>query len=251
MIKNGKWKMLSGKRFTCFAAAGALMLAMVASAQASIITEPAGLSDGDQYRLLFVTSTTTNAANTTAEYYNNFVNNLAQSVPELAALGVTWTAVANLNGIDPQTNTGTIPGGPDDATPTYRLDGVMFASSYTAFWGGTNARGGTTVLINELGQATVGRVWTGMGEAMSIPNWSAGGYVGNGGAGGSTGAGASDSDWYTFGFHGMNNGDTMNHLYAISDVITVGTAFVIPTPAALPAGLALMGLIAMRRRRTA
>jgi hypothetical protein len=223
------------------AVAAVAALVAVQTASAAIITQPTGLAVGAQYRLVFVTSTTTTATDTTAAYYNNFVSTLANSVPALAALGTTWSVLGNLNGADPQVNTGTTPPG---AIATYRLDGTAFATSYDDLWDAP----AVPVLYNEKGEAMnaggvgAGRVWTGMGEAMSVPNWNAGSYIGNGGAGGSTGAGSTDSAWYTYGFHGMAN-TTENHLYAMSGVITV-----IPEPATFgmigAAGIAML----LRRR---
>ncbi len=228
----------------------ALVLTGGRVASAAIVTEPAGLNPGDQYRLIFVTSTTTTATDTSAAYYNTFVDNLAQSVPELASLGVTWKVLGNLNGADPQVNTGTTG---SDAIPTYRLDGTVFATSYPDLWDAPSV----PVLYNELGQQVintsnspqvVGRVWTGMGEALSVPNWSAGGYIGNGGAGGSTGAGRPDNAYYTYGWYSLANTQEQ-HLYAMSDVITVQQ---IPEPSALALlALGLLGLafVAWRRRK--
>lgn len=227
--------------------ATALVLTGGQVASAAIVTEPAGLNPGDQYRLIFVTSTTTAATDTSAAYYNTFVDNLAQSVPELASLGVTWKVLGNLNGADPQVNTGTTGAA---AIPTYRLDGTVFATSYPDLWDAPSV----PVLYNELGLQVinspqeVGRVWTGMGEALSVPNWSAGGYIGNGGAGGNTGAGRADNAWYTYGWYGLSNTQEQ-HLYAMSDVITVVQ---IPEPSALAllgAGLLGLALVAWRRRK--
>jgi hypothetical protein len=193
-----------------------------------------------------VTSTTTTATDTTAAYYNNFVNNLAQSVPALASLGVTWTVLGNLNGIDPQTNTGT---GGVAAIPTYRLDGTTFATSYTDLWDAPSV----PVLYNEKGEQVinspqeVGRVWTGMGEASSIPQWNAGSYIGNGGAGGNTGAARPDAVWYTYGWYPVAN-TKEEHLYAMSGVITFSA---IPEPSSFLALGCLVGsgLLLRNRRR--
>lgn len=219
------------------------LAAFSASAQAAIVTVPTGLGPGAQYRLVFVTSTTTTATDTTAAYYNNFVNNLAQSVPELQALGVMWTVMGNLNGANPWQNTGTEG---SDVIPIYRMDDTVFAANYTAL----KAAPTVSVSLNELGipvinsPQEVGRVWTGMGEASSIPQISS--YIGSGGAGGNTQAARPDNLWYTWGWYGVAN-TTQQHLYAMSGVITVAA---IPEPsAALLGGLGMLCLL--RRRRSA
>ncbi len=218
----------------------ASLVGIAASAQAAITTLPTGLNPGDKYRLVFVTSTTTTATDTTAAYYNNFVNSLAQSVPQLQALGVTWTVMGNLNGANTWQNTGTEG---DDAIPIYRLDDQIFAANYTAL----KAAPTVPVSINELGIAVinnpqeVGRVWTGMGESMSVPVMSS--YIGSGGAGGNTQAGRPDNTWYTWGWYSLSN-TTEQHLYAMSGVITVAA---IPEPSS--ALLGSLGMLALLRRR--
>jgi hypothetical protein len=216
-------------RFMKSAVAAVAALVAVQTASAAIITVPEGLGVGDSYRLIFVTSTTTTATESSAAYYNNFVNSLAQSVPELAALGTTWTVAGNLVGINTWQNTGTTG---DDAIPIYRLNGSVFAANYTALKGAPTV----PVSYNELGVATVARVWTGMSEAMSVPGMSS--PIGNGG---SVEAGSSDNAWYTWGFHGMDP-NTENRLYAMSGVITV-----IPEPATF--GMLGAAAIAMLLRR--
>jgi hypothetical protein len=200
------------------------VLTMVAAStvKADLVPVPTGLNPGDQYRLIFTTSTTTDASDSTAAYYNNFVDNLANSVTELQALGVTWKAAANLNGADPRVNTGTTG---SDAIPTYRTDGVLFAASYTALW---EQKATQRLLVDENANAVPNspqaHAWTGIYiEAGGVPSWRASDYLGNGST--STYRGAPDDLTYFWG-RWTDSTTTQNHLYALSDVITV-----IPEPA--------------------
>jgi len=194
--------------------AGALLLAVgfatSVPTHADITTVPTGLIPGDSYRLIFVTSTTTQATESSASYYNNFVHNLAVSVPELAALDTTWTVAGNLNGIGPWENTGTE--GNDDI-PIYRLDGQVFAANYTAFKGAPTV----AVAINEIGEATGGAVWTGMRETMSVPSFNASEYIGNGS---NTHRGLAGNAWNTWG-SSASDPTSEFRLYAMSGVLTV------------------------------
>ena len=53
------------------------LLGATMAAQGAVTTVPTGLNIGDQYRLVFVTSTTRDAASTDISVYNTFVNDLA------------------------------------------------------------------------------------------------------------------------------------------------------------------------------
>ena len=200
---------------------GALVVAAGQQASGAIVTQPTG-ETGD-YRLIFVTSTTTQATESSAEYYNDFVYDLAVSVPELAALNTTWTVAGNLNGIGPWENTGTEG---DDDIPIYRLDDQVFAADYTALKGAPTI----PVAITETGEVASGGVWTGMGETMSVPTYSSTTYIGYGG---SVGRAQPNYTWYTWGQY-TEDPETENHLYAMSGVI--------PEPAT--GGLLLLGATA-------
>ncbi|MBI1923977.1 hypothetical protein HYR99_06980 [Candidatus Poribacteria bacterium] len=68
------------------------------------ITVPTSLTPGAQYRLAFVTSTTRDALSSNIADYNTFVSNAANAVPELAALGTTWRAIASTLTSDARTD---------------------------------------------------------------------------------------------------------------------------------------------------
>jgi hypothetical protein len=133
-------------------------------AEAGIVTVPSGLNSGDHYRLMFVTSTTTAATSSSIAYYNQFVADAANSVQGLAALGITWTAIASTDTTDAIANIGA-----DSGVPIYGLDGWIIASDATT--AGPNTLFATTTnlfsvlfndpIITEQGTFYGSRVWTG------------------------------------------------------------------------------------------
>jgi hypothetical protein len=102
------------------------------------ITVPSGLSHGEQYRLVFVTSTTTTATLSDIGYYNPFVASVANSAPQLALLGTTWSAIASTPTVAAQDNTNTTPDN-GSGLPIYNPKGELFAASNQALWGTTNS----------------------------------------------------------------------------------------------------------------
>jgi hypothetical protein len=83
----------------------------LSSAQASPITAPTGLNDGDTYRVAFVTSTTRDALSQNIADYNAFVTAVANTQAELFDLGTTWTAITSTSTVGARDNTNTVPGG--------------------------------------------------------------------------------------------------------------------------------------------
>ena len=119
---------------------------------------PSGLNPGDKYRLVFVTSTTTDATSPDINYYNSFVTNVADAVPELLALHATWTAIGSTSAVSAATNIGATTSG------IYRLDGLEVATGTAALF----ATGTPTFVpllnppsINQLGDLEEEYVWTG------------------------------------------------------------------------------------------
>ena len=113
---------------------GAVIVAPT-GASAAIVTTPVGLSPGDQYRLAFVTTTLRDATSSNIADYNDFVTLAANSEPDLADLGATWTAIASTETIDARDNTGTNPFFTGE--PIYLLDGTKIADNYADLWDGT------------------------------------------------------------------------------------------------------------------
>ena len=108
------------------------------ASSAAPITVPTDLIPGQKYRLAFVTSTTRDATSSAILDYNNFVAAVAAGVPELAALGTTWTAIGSTDSIDARDNTSTNPS-VSTGVPIYRLDDTRIADHNADFWDGAIA----------------------------------------------------------------------------------------------------------------
>jgi PEP-CTERM motif len=144
------------------------------------ITVAPGLPAGDQYRLAFVTSTSTNAMSSNIAYYNAFVTNAADLDPALESLGTTWTAIASTSTVAARDNTNTSPS--SVGLPIYNLAGQLVATSNADLWGGSIA---SAIAYDEHGVPPIPgytEVWTGTGSTgapddpadplgTSIPVW--------------------------------------------------------------------------------
>jgi hypothetical protein len=137
-------------------------MAMTANtALAAPITIPTGLNPGDQYRLVFVTTTTiASFGNTDIATYNAFVTGVANGVTELSDLSTTWSAIGSTSTVDARDNTGTNPG-VEAGARIYLLNDTKLADNNAQFWGGSIALPmNITATGDVLANADV-RVWTG------------------------------------------------------------------------------------------
>lgn len=232
------------KKFITGLIGGIATSLFITGAQAAPITTPVGLSSGEQYRLVFVTSTTTNATSSDINYYNDFVNDLAGLNPILAALGTTWTAIASTAAVNARDNTATHPTTNGAGAPIYLLDGsTKIADTNADLWDSTidapiNFHEGGT-----LPTAGFVRVWSGTTQT--------GGSVTNRRLGEATTAfsGRSDLSSSVLIRSGVPDLTQEHYLYALSGILTVSA---IPAPG-IPAifGLGFAGLILVRRNRSA
>ncbi len=218
---------------------GLLVLAVVGiatRADAGIITVPPGLSPGDQYRLVFVTSGTTNATSSDISTYNTFVTDAADAVPALDALGATWKVIgstATVNAIDNIMQ--------DPGIPIYSLEGQKVADDATT---NTNGLFGgsllTPILYNEHGEIN--------NDSEVFTGTSADGTAVSGLALGSlfVERGASDAGTSAWVQNGTKTRTAEHPLYAISSEITA-----VPEPSTI--GLVILGgaslLFLMRRKQ--
>ncbi len=97
----------------------------------SVVTVPAGLIPGDQYRLMFLSNEGATAGASDIAYYNNIVTAGANSVPALAALNTTWSALMSTPNSNARDTTDTNPGTSTGA-PIYNLSGCQVSQNIVA-----------------------------------------------------------------------------------------------------------------------
>ena len=121
---------------------------------------PSGISAGQSFRLLFVTSTKTTATSTSISTYNSFVQARAATNTHLSGFSSQFRAVGSTAATDARDNTATTYTNSDKGVPIYWLGGAKVADDYADFYDGSWDSGATK---NESGASTSGAVvtWTG------------------------------------------------------------------------------------------
>jgi hypothetical protein len=228
----------------------ALMLAFVGvtpcRADSIIDVVPPGLSPGDQYRLVFLTSGGINGTSSDIGTYNAFVNTFVDSTPSLEALGATWGAIAT-------TVNEAIYDTIDRAAgvPIYNLAGQEVAEDATQGAGGLFSGSIMNPIdVTDTGETvTDGIVWTGSTAYGGNNPSDALGTTAYGGAEiyvGYAGPTYLEGDWLSAYLYGSSAELSM---YAISSVLTVPASA--PEPSTI--GFSLIGLsllcATVRRRR--
>ena len=128
----------------CLVVAAATLLALPAGVSAQAQNEvrstwaltPSGLSDGDKFRLIFITSTgrTGNATSSDIEVYNTFVQDQAAAGHmQIRPYSSQFRVVGSTAAIDARDNTGTTGTG----VPIYWLNGRKVANNYADFYDGS------------------------------------------------------------------------------------------------------------------
>ena len=107
------------------------------------IRQPDSLEPGDQYRLAFVTTTSTTAESSDIETYNAFVQATADAAP-LGDWGLEWKAIASTETVSARDNTNTDFGIDDEGLPIFLLDGTELVPDYSSLW-----NTGTDVLFRQ------------------------------------------------------------------------------------------------------
>jgi hypothetical protein len=218
-----------------------------ATALAVPITVPTSLAPGDQYRLAFVTHLSfIDATSDQIANYNSFVQGVANSVAELAALGTTWKAIGSTSSVDARDNTGTNPANPSHASvPIFLLNDTKLVDDNADLWDGSLDRPlRVTEQMLELGLGSW--VWTGtFRDGSGLVNLT----LGSSPKSGIALANEADQRW-------VESGSLLSsyqyRVYALSDTLVKGAA-PIPEPSTLILfGLGFLGLagyVCRRKRR--
>jgi hypothetical protein len=204
------------------------------------IQTPAGLSPGDEFRIVFVTDGTTAATSPNISTYNSFVNSQADGAIYNGTV-VSWSAIASTNTTSAISNIGTF------NVPVYLSNGTLVSTSDGAngLWSSIGPTGGiTTDLLGNPEDREY--VFTGTGTdgfATGSPLGNLTGntaQIGNGGVPGPT--------WIDNGLVYSLTGSLQ--MYGISEELTVPYAS--PEPGTLTIVLVTMGVAVgctLRRRR--
>ena len=197
------------------------------------------------YRLVFVTSGTTLASSSNIGYYNNFVTNAANAVPDLAKLNATWTVIGSTGTTNAITNIGASLA----TVGIYDLTGTLVANGTSGLFSGSLL---APIDTTELGQTAPvldpnfpGYVWTG-----STENGRKGADPLGTGSSGNIGLDtATSSQWIYYGYlSGQAESTVPLPVYAISSEINT-----VPEPGTT--GLTVLGgtilLLAGRRKAQA
>ena len=92
---------------------------------------PSGLSHGDEFRLLFVSSTGRNASSDSIATYNTWIQNRAAAGhTDIQDYSSTFTAVGSTAAVDARDNTHTTYTSSDKGVPIYWLNGNKVADHY-------------------------------------------------------------------------------------------------------------------------
>jgi hypothetical protein len=219
---------------------------VASAAHANVTYGPPGLAAGDTYQLIFVTDDTILGNDSNIADYNSFVTTEANTVPGLAALNTTWTALLSTANVNVLANTGL--SSSDTTTLFYNTQGQLIAtgvvngdSGLFDDGDGFNAHGAAIFDPNGISPAQT-EAWTGLQGGSDTADFFA---VGDRSAvaGSSTtvtNAWASDDAFST-------GTGTAFAVYAISGILTVSSA---PEPSTLLTGGLSMALLlfAFRRR---
>ena len=128
---------------------------------------PSGLSGGDSFRLLFVSSTKRDASSSDIAVYNSFVQaRAAAGHAALASHSSAFRAVASTAAVDARDNTSTTGTG----VPVYWVSGQKVADDYADFydasWDSCAARdeSGGSVALPNLDASLASAIWTGTND---------------------------------------------------------------------------------------
>lgn len=210
---------------------------------------------GDQYRLTFFTSGTSNATSSDISTYNAWVQGLADASTAYdigAADGATWKVIGSTSAVDARDNTATNPN-VETGHAVFLLDGsTVVANDYADLWDGDVQH---IIDLTEEGNVETHWPFTGTYRdgTASEDHGASYGALGNPILGGQVGQGQSGnaSNWIWRTWTGASATSQLQ-MYALSDPLAIVSdePVIIPEPATLAAlGLAVAGLGGYVRRR--
>ena len=98
---------------------------------------PSGLGEGDEFRLLFVSSTTRNAASASISTYNTWIQNQAAAGhTDIQDYSDTFRVVGSTAAVDARDNTYSTYTSSDKGVPIYWLNGNKVVDQYEDFYDG-------------------------------------------------------------------------------------------------------------------
>jgi hypothetical protein len=112
------------------------VLSVSGTASATLIESIAALEEGAMYRVLFATSTTTQALSSDIAFYNSFVSTAADSGIVTGSLGLSWKALASTAADNVQDHTG-IENSDDSLVTMFNTLGEVVAVSGKDLWNGS------------------------------------------------------------------------------------------------------------------
>jgi hypothetical protein len=222
-----------------------LALGLVARARASVVTPP-GLSPGQQFRIVFVTTGTVDASSNSFSTYDGLVNMEAQGagLGTYAGSPVTWEAIVSTSSVN-----SAISRLPADTVPIFLPTGDEVAVSGASLWGTTTAPLINPIDITATGQINITSTLTGTSATGQA------GFPLGGPSGSPITIGASNRTDQGWVFSTITTTPFGSRVYGFSNVLTVPQAPpVVPEPATLTLMLVgLGGLLGARlaRRRPA
>lgn len=226
---------------------GLLVLAVVGIASranaGTVYPVPPGLAPGDTYRLVFVTHDTIAATSSDISTYNNFATIEADGNLALAALGVSWTAIASTESVNAVANIGGIA----SSAGIYLVNGTEVAASTAALFNTSVTNLKEPIDLDQYGDIINNAVWTGTDPSgQSDPTWALGSTVPFNGNASVFGDPMTGTAWL---YQSLLTQPNLLPLNAISPVLTVPAST--PEPASI--SLTVLGgavlLLAYRRKQ--
>lgn len=224
-----------------------LVLSLCATTHAELVLQPEALQAGDEYRLIFLTSTTRDALSTDIDDYNVFVQATADAAPVVGSWQLEWKALTSTDQTDARDNTNTnweI----ETGVPIYRVDGALFSRNNRELWPERE----DIISLADLNMTELETSITDFDRLGRIPVWTGSSMLGVAeprltlGSPNSVAIGDARvlSSSFLVSQGGRSTGEPA-HLYALSETLTA-----VPEPSSLvPVTLVLFSLGVFRRRR--